>query len=101
MPDRALPPAPRRRYNGALPSSARTPRCARRTSSSPPMAGELADARGLGAHLLVGDLDSITPAARDALVAGAPILAHPARKDETDTELALLEAARRGHGASP
>jgi len=59
--------------------------------------GNWLHARGLGAHLLVGDLDSITPAARDALVAGGcRILAHPAHKDETDTELALLEAARRG-----
>ncbi|NLD72229.1 MAG: thiamine diphosphokinase [Chloroflexi bacterium] len=54
-------------------------------------------ARGLGAHLLVGDLDSITPEAQAALVAGGcRVLEHPRRKDETDTELALLEAVARG-----
>jgi thiamine pyrophosphokinase len=52
---------------------------------------------GLRPTLLVGDLDSLEPghvAAAEA--AGLPIRRAPADKDESDTELALLAAARLG-----
>lgn len=49
---------------------------------------------GLRADLVVGDLDSVAPDVLEALLArGARLVTHPRRKDETDTELALLEAA--------
>ena len=52
---------------------------------------------GLAPGLLVGDADSL-PAARFAAVAaqGVPIERSPAAKDESDAELALLAALRRG-----
>jgi thiamine pyrophosphokinase len=52
---------------------------------------------GLAPGLLVGDADSL-PAARFAEVAaqGVPIERSPAAKDESDAELALLAALRRG-----
>jgi thiamine pyrophosphokinase len=52
---------------------------------------------GLRPHLLVGDADSL-PEARFAELAaeGVPIERSPADKDESDTELALLAALRRG-----
>jgi len=47
-------------------------------------------------HLLIGDLDSITPAQLQALSnTTVEILKFPEDKNETDLELALLEAARR------
>jgi thiamine pyrophosphokinase len=56
-------------------------------------------AAGLTPHLVVGDLDSLEPAASDAFAAsGATIVRHPAEKDETDLELALLAAV--AHGAT-
>ena len=61
--------------------------------------GGLSRARGLGLHpnLLVGDLDSVDAAAADAAERdGTEILRASADKDESDTELALLEAVRRG-----
>ncbi len=46
---------------------------------------------GLKPHTIIGDLDSLTPAqVADFKAAGCQILAHPAEKDETDLELALL-----------
>lgn len=49
-------------------------------------------------NLLIGDLDSITPAQMGALIqAGVEIQRFPVEKDETDLELALLETARRGY----
>jgi thiamine pyrophosphokinase len=60
----------------------------------------LANAAGLGLHvdLLVGDLDSVEPAAVSAAVdAGTEVERHPAAKDETDLAIAL--AAARRHGA--
>jgi thiamine pyrophosphokinase len=52
---------------------------------------------GLAPTLLVGDLDSLDPALADAAAAaGIPILRSPVAKDESDTELALLEALRLG-----
>jgi thiamine pyrophosphokinase len=54
-------------------------------------------ALGLTPHLLVGDLDSVTPAeVAAAQAAGAQIERHPARKDETDLELALRRACADG-----
>jgi thiamine pyrophosphokinase len=54
-------------------------------------------AAGLTPHVVVGDLDSLAPAALAALAAaGAAILRHPTEKDETDLELALLLAVERG-----
>jgi thiamine pyrophosphokinase len=56
-----------------------------------------AAALGLEARLIVGDLDSLTPAQLDhQRAAGAEIESHPAAKDETDTELALRLAVVRG-----
>ena len=47
--------------------------------------------------LVVGDLDSVDPAALDAAVAdGAVVERHPAAKDATDLELALDAAVDRG-----
>lgn len=56
-------------------------------------------ALALGRHVdvVVGDLDSADPAAIDAAVAsGTEIERHPAEKDATDLELALLAARARG-----
>jgi thiamine pyrophosphokinase len=48
---------------------------------------------GLRIDLVVGDLDSLSPATADGLTAaGVPFLRHPTDKDKTDLELAL-EAA--------
>lgn len=61
--------------------------------------GGLARARelGLAPDVLVGDLDSLAPAdMAEAARAGTGILRAPTDKDESDTELALLEAVRRG-----
>jgi thiamine pyrophosphokinase len=52
---------------------------------------------GLPAGVLVGDLDSLAPAEADAAAAsGIEIVRAAVDKDESDTELALLEAVRRG-----
>jgi len=52
---------------------------------------------GLRPHLVIGDMDSLTPAQLDALRdTGAHLIAHPASKDETDLELALLRAVEQG-----
>jgi thiamine pyrophosphokinase len=59
----------------------------------------LASAMALGLRLtqVVGDLDSADPAAvARAEAGGAAIRQSPAAKDESDTELALLEAVRAG-----
>jgi thiamine pyrophosphokinase len=56
-----------------------------------------ARAIGLEPDLLVGDLDSLDPAAvADVEADGVPIRRHPVAKDASDTELAVLEAAHRG-----
>ena len=58
---------------------------------------ERARSLGILPDLLVGDLDSLPAAVlADALAAAIPILRSSADKDETDTELALLEAVARG-----
>jgi thiamine pyrophosphokinase len=60
---------------------------------------EHALALGCTVDLVVGDLDSASPAAvEQAVAAGATIERHPAEKDMTDFELAL--AAARARGAS-
>ncbi|MCQ3931515.1 MAG: thiamine diphosphokinase [Chloroflexi bacterium] len=54
---------------------------------------------GLRPYIIVGDMDSIDPNTLDTLEsAGAELLRFPPDKDETDLELALLEATE--HGAS-
>lgn len=57
----------------------------------------LALACGLVPALVIGDLDSAPPELLEQLQRqGAQVQRVPAEKDETDLELALLEAARRG-----
>ena len=61
--------------------------------------GGLVRARGLGMtpQVLVGDLDSLAPAAvAGARDQGIEVIRASVDKDESDTELALLEAVRRG-----
>lgn len=54
-------------------------------------------AAGITPHLVVGDLDSLDPAAARAFAAaGARIERAPVEKDETDLELALLRAIAAG-----
>ncbi len=56
-----------------------------------------ARAAGVTPHVVVGDLDSLEPDLRVELEkAGARFVSHPAAKDETDLELALLYAVERG-----
>jgi thiamine pyrophosphokinase len=58
-----------------------------------------ARALGVAVDLVVGDLDSVERADLDAAVAaGAAVESHPAAKDATDLELALLAARDRGAG---
>jgi thiamine pyrophosphokinase len=48
-------------------------------------------------QVLIGDLDSVTPENLARIATGdCRVLRHPTDKDETDTELALLEAVRLG-----
>jgi thiamine pyrophosphokinase len=59
--------------------------------------GAHAMALGLTPDLVLGDFDSAGPAALAELAArGIPVHKVPTEKDETDTELAILEAIRRG-----
>jgi len=54
-------------------------------------------AAGVTPHVVIGDLDSIAPDERARVeAAGARVIRHSPRKDETDLELALLHAARQG-----
>jgi thiamine pyrophosphokinase len=54
-------------------------------------------ALGLTPHAVIGDLDSLDAETRALFErAGAHFHVHPAHKDETDLELALLYAARQG-----
>ena len=56
-----------------------------------------AERLGLVPDILVGDGDSLAPAEVERLrVAGCDIRLFPSDKDESDTELALLEACARG-----
>lgn len=52
---------------------------------------------GLEPHLIVGDMDSISPATLERFTAsGVAASVHPRDKDETDLDLALDEACTRG-----
>jgi thiamine pyrophosphokinase len=52
---------------------------------------------GIQPDVVIGDLDSLAAADRaQAETAGARVNPYPERKDETDLELALMYAARRG-----
>lgn len=52
---------------------------------------------GLTPHLVIGDLDSLSPADQAALEkAGSKFLRFSPRKDETDLELAIRHAVREG-----
>lgn len=54
-------------------------------------------ALGLTPHLLIGDMDSVDPADRQALAQqGTQLVVHPRNKNETDLELALLHAQAQG-----
>jgi thiamine pyrophosphokinase len=56
-----------------------------------------AEALGLHVDVLVGDSDSISSADAERFrTAGTEVIVHPAAKNESDTQLALLEARRRG-----
>jgi thiamine pyrophosphokinase len=56
-----------------------------------------AQALGVTVDVVVGDLDSVDPAALErAVAAGATVERHPAEKDFTDLELALQIATRDG-----
>jgi thiamine pyrophosphokinase len=56
-----------------------------------------ATALGLPPHVVVGDADSLSATDVERLRAdGVDVLVHPSDKDESDTELALREAIRRG-----
>ena len=58
---------------------------------------DIAQQLGLDVHAVVGDMDSITPTALAALAAlGTEIVRHPADKNESDAELALRFAVKRG-----
>lgn len=55
---------------------------------------------GLYPHVLVGDFDSLEPELQADLKANdVQLLAHPARKNKTDFELALLHAQQAGAAA--
>jgi thiamine pyrophosphokinase len=61
---------------------------------------EHARAWGWPIDLLVGDLDSLSAAEAEAVIAaGTPVLRVPAAKDETDLELALQHALKGGASA--
>ncbi|MCC7362140.1 MAG: thiamine diphosphokinase [Anaerolineales bacterium] len=100
----ALPPTQNARRaaifaNGPLPDLAGARRALAATDRLIAADGGLRHLRALGLtpHLLVGDLDSVTPAeAHEAVAAGAQVEQHPARKDETDLELALRRAVADG-----
>jgi thiamine pyrophosphokinase len=52
---------------------------------------------GVSPHIVIGDLDSLSPDAQAQVrTAGARVVRFSPRKDETDLELALLHAARAG-----
>ncbi len=56
-----------------------------------------ARALGINPHVVIGDMDSLSPELRIALQgAGTRFQEYPAHKDETDLELALLYAAGQG-----
>jgi thiamine pyrophosphokinase len=57
----------------------------------------IARSLGLWPRIVVGDMDSLLPRLKHELADhGCEFIQHSARKDETDTELAVREALRRG-----
>ena len=55
------------------------------------------EALGLPPDVLIGDLDSVTPAQIERLIASqTEVIKFPIEKDETDLELALVEVVKRG-----
>jgi thiamine pyrophosphokinase len=61
-------------------------------------AGFLLD-QGIRPDVVVGDFDSLPPAAVERLeAAGVELISHPVRKDRTDGEMAVDEALHRGAG---
>jgi thiamine pyrophosphokinase len=56
---------------------------------------ETAAAWGLVPDLIVGDMDSLADSGMLASYPHAEILRYPVRKDETDTELAIIEVRKR------
>ncbi|NNJ08764.1 thiamine diphosphokinase [Chloroflexales bacterium ZM16-3] len=61
--------------------------------------GNALRAAGITPHVVIGDLDSLEPDVEGIFrAAGAEVIRHPAEKDETDLELALLLAVGRGAG---
>lgn len=60
---------------------------------------QIAEAYGRRVDLIVGDMDSVTPAMLERLQrGGTKVERHPAQKDATDLELALTRAVERGAG---
>jgi len=56
-------------------------------------------AQGIRPDVVIGDLDSLPAATLERLVGdGVEVVRHPVRKSETDGELAVAEARRRGAG---
>ncbi len=54
-------------------------------------------ALGIRPQVLIGDFDSLGPGEVEAMrLAGTEVIQHPARKDFTDLELALLHAVEQG-----
>ncbi len=54
-------------------------------------------AAGVTPHVIIGDLDSLSPDEQDRVeMAGVQVIRFSPRKDETDLELALLHAVREG-----
>ena len=59
--------------------------------------GDAAESIGVSPDVLIGDFDSISQERLSSLKAeGIPALRYPREKDETDGELALMYALRRG-----
>jgi len=57
----------------------------------------MATSHGWHPDVLVGDMDSVAPAIlADLESSGCKVMRHSPRKDETDLELALMEAVERG-----
>jgi thiamine pyrophosphokinase len=57
----------------------------------------IAQQLGLEPQVVIGDMDSVSPELRSQLEArGCQFVDHPARKDETDTELAIQYALEQG-----
>jgi thiamine pyrophosphokinase len=85
--------------NGDLPEAETARRHAQRADLLLAADGGAAHALALGLSpdVVIGDLDSLDPDQQTQLyAAGTRFIVHPAEKDETDLELALLHAATLG-----